>query len=549
MDNTDLDSIQKPGEIREFVLNEFCKGYSEVIDNCWNYSIFAQDPNVSIFENEYNAGFVQGKIQGKTAIRAARNNQWKNMLICDTPQDGIYIDIPEQAHDVMEECLNSNYGYFYRWLKEHPDDRVAIMIKRLLFRMYGIYDGVTKDAPGKITFEDMAPEKFSAQDLKLSYYDNKDLTFIDVYFINAQADAFDAISGKFTLDGKETNKNKGHEHCSAFVKIMDDGEIFWTHNSWCGFYTMSCAVTYTIGEDFVTQNALCQGQFGSNTDFGFNKNGICFNETTHLYSYNESKEIGIWLTWRSAAAEQFATSIEDFYQIVSIDNTGTYLNGYQLVDVNKKEIGIVEMSYARFVLFTSDGKELKVIDSTGFKPTKKDYDTNLITPKYIFGVNYPISKTIAYELETMNARPMRRVQFFDLIDTVVDMESNKNLITYTDDKEPLSIYGRWDLGYGTTEFKFRINGKLVFRTRPDGSNDAKAFSANAVKEVLSNLSYKPNKDSKKTSFWMKYGTTKIQGMPFIWSQSRFKEFKGTFEEDFVPDALDGKWNLVKLYMD
>ena len=48
---------------------------------------------------------------------------------------------------------------------------------------------------------------------------------------------------------------------------------------------------------------------------------------------------------------------------------------------------------------------------------------------------------------------------------------------------------------------------------------------------------------------MKYGTPYVEGLPFIWSQSRFKEFKGSQEDDFVPDAVDGKWNLVKLFMD
>lgn len=549
MDSSEAYKIQKKGEIKEYILNEFSKGYSEVIDNCWNYSIFAQDPNISIFENEYNAGFIQSKIQGNTSIVAARNNCWKNMLICDTPQDKISIDIPDDAHKAVEEALVNNYKYLYNWLKNNEKDRIANLIKRLLFRMAGIYGGLKKEKPGKITFEDLAPEKFNASELKLGHYENKDLSFIDIYFINAQADVFDAVSGKFDLSKDAVAKNKNNEHCSAFVKFMDDGEIYWTHNSWCGFYVQSCAVTYAIGDDFVTQNAICQGQFGSNTDFGFNKNGICFNETTHLCSYNESKELGIWITWRSAAAEQFSESINDFYNIISIDNTGTYLNGYQLVDAFRNEIGIVEMSYCRFVLFKSDGKELTVTDSTGFKPTKKDYDPHLIGPKHIFGVNYPISKTIAYELETLNARPMRRVQFFNLIDSVVNIETAKNLITYTEDTEPLSIYGRWDLGYGTTEMKFRINNQLVFRTRPDGSNDAKAFSASAVRELINDLKFKPNKDSKKCSFWMKYGTPEIQGIPFIWSQSLFKEFKKSYEEDWVPDTVTGTWNPVKIFMD
>ena len=48
---------------------------------------------------------------------------------------------------------------------------------------------------------------------------------------------------------------------------------------------------------------------------------------------------------------------------------------------------------------------------------------------------------------------------------------------------------------------------------------------------------------------MKVGTPIIDGKPFIWSESFFKEFKSPKDVDFVPDARDGKWNLVPLFMD
>ena len=190
------------------------------------------------------------------------------MLICDTPQDNIYIDIPESAHKLAEDALYNNYTYLYDWLASHPDDRAAILIRRLLFRMAGIHAGVAKENVEKITFEDLDPKKMKKEDFKLGHYEDEDLSFIDVYFVNAQSDVFDAISSRMDLGSAEANKKKNNEHCSAFVKYMDDGEIYWTHNSWAGFYVMSCAVTYTIGEDFVTQNAICQGQFGSNTEIG-----------------------------------------------------------------------------------------------------------------------------------------------------------------------------------------------------------------------------------------------------------------------------------------
>ena len=145
------------------------------------------------------------------------------------------------------------------------------------------------------------------------------------------------------------------------------------------------------------------------------------------------------MCWRSALAEMFSTSIQDFYDYVSIDNTGTYLNGYMVIDAKRGEIGLVEMSYRRFVLFISDGKELKVTDSTGVVPTRKDYDTHLISPNHIFGINMAISKGVTYDLETIDTRPMRRVQFYERIGMVKCIETAKNLITFNQDREPLSI--------------------------------------------------------------------------------------------------------------
>ncbi len=50
---------------------------SPSVDNNWNYAIYAQDPSVSIYQNEYNAGYVQGKVQTNRVIKATRNNTWR----------------------------------------------------------------------------------------------------------------------------------------------------------------------------------------------------------------------------------------------------------------------------------------------------------------------------------------------------------------------------------------------------------------------------------------------------------------------------------------
>ena len=94
MTDNNLKETQKPGEIKECILNDKCKGYSVLLDNCWNYTVFAQDSNISIFENEFNAGFVQSTLQGYNSIRAARDNAWRNFFIFGTPKDNLFIDIP-----------------------------------------------------------------------------------------------------------------------------------------------------------------------------------------------------------------------------------------------------------------------------------------------------------------------------------------------------------------------------------------------------------------------------------------------------------------------
>lgn len=531
--------------ISGFTLNDYCQGFSEKKDNCWNYSIIAKDPTVDIFRNEYYAGFIQGKLQGIDRIIAARNNVWNNAYLIDTsdaeskfPRD---FDPTDKELKKAEAHLIQNYTFLYKWIMSNKGNPIAINIKRLLFRLLGINDGINYREPQKdADFEKINPESMEPLTLQLGY-NIMHPSFMDLYLINAQSDLFDAITSS-----KESHRGLCKaDRCSAFVKRTTDEQgnkdIIWTHNTWSGFLCQSLTISYAIGDDFITQNSYCQGQIGSNMDFGFNGHGICFNETTHRNGYIEPKVDGIWICWRAAAAEMFATSIDEFYDYLRMDNTSTYLNGYMVIDVNTNETALIEMSYKRFVMFRSDGKKLTVTDSLlGEDTDGKSYDHHLITPDYILGVNYPISKIVAYDLESTDNRPMRRIQFYRQIDSVKEMEAAKSLITYVGKEEPLSIYGRWDLGYGTTEYP---------KTIPDGAVDAKVYSAQAVKCLLNKIKFIPNKNGGEKSFWMLYGTPVIDGKPFIWSESKWSEYKKRQDKDFVPDRLEGAWNETNLFMD
>ncbi len=536
----------KNTEATRFILDEYTCGFAQCVDNNWNYAIYAQNPDVCIYQNEYNAGYVQGKVQTGKTILATRDNSWRNFLIGATPQDALSIEVRPEYLTTAAQTIIENYNYTCDWAEARKDDPMVQKIIRLMMRQLGIYDGAAGNEPRKdVSLADLRLTNHSSEQSKLGY-DTDPLSFLDVIFINSQYDLFDCLGDKLglvmgygTVHRKRAPEDKP-DHCTAFTKVLPDGNVVWTHNSWCCFWAQSCAVTYVIGEDFVTQNANCPGQFGSNTDFGFNGNGIGFNETTHVDLYDKPRTAGIWLTYRSAAAEQFARSIDEFYEYCKLDNTGTYLNGYQLVDANTGEIGLIDMSYNRFVLFKCDGKKMDIVDSTGYKPNHLDYDHHLISTSHIFGVNQPVSWWVGYELESMNLRPMRRNQLWARLGTVTDVETAKDLITYTEDREPLSIYGRWDLGYGTTEMP---------RIRPDGSVDAKACTTELIRETLASLSRKPSITGDKRSFWMKYGTAHVQQTPFIWSASQFADMKMPEEQDCVPDALDGRWNRVKMFME
>ena len=543
----------------EYVLNQYTKGYSQCIDNNWNFAIYAQDPTVSIYQNEYNAGYVQGKIQGNAMIKATRNNTWRWYVLDEGPGANS-VTPPAGAEEQAVKALTDNYNYMTDYVEKKQGDRHIQGLIRLMYRMLGIYHGAAdKEALKNVTFDNLKMSNMTPDELKMNSGDDP-LTFIDIYFLNAQMDLWDAIGKELGIDFNDVEKSdKEHTlqtkedlermskddrlkpgRCSGFVTRLDNGEILWSHTSWCCFFAQSCAVTYVIGEDFLTQNSFCPGQFGSNTDFGFNGHGIGFNETTETYFYNESKTLGLWLTWRAAAAEAFATSIDDFYDYVTLDNTGTYLNAYMLVDAYRGEFGLIDMSYARFALFKGDGKNLTVKDSTGYEPNFLDYDSHMISPSHVLGCNIPIYKRIWRELQTIDGAPKRRYQLYRHIGSVRTMDDAKHLITYNGDLEPISIAGRWDKNYGTSEF---------LRYQPHGSIDAKVFGTEEIKQVLASLSMKPSKDGAKTSFWMRFGSVKLDGTPFIWSDSIWAKFKQPEEVDFIPDAIDGAWNRVKLFME
>lgn len=501
-----------------FRLDDQAAGYYERVDHIDNLGVAVTDPNP--LRAEYKAGFIQGKLQ-QSMLANTRDNQWDSTALLANSPD---YTIPPSATqlELAEKLLLENYTYTLDYITQRADPDVRQQLTRILFRLLGVYHGASIAEPADLDFSGAwlpAPATFVPEELALSY-GALGVTFLDVYYLNTGADLGDAMAASAI------------DKCSAFVK-RTDSDIFLTHNTWSSFLDQSMAMTYFINDTALAFNATYPGLIASTTDFGYNNQGIIFNETTHHNTYSEAKTDALWMFWRAALAEQFAGSLDDFYRLVSLEPSGTYMNGYMIVDAKTREIGLVEMSYQSFVYFKSDGSGGYTI-VTKPEGLSTEYDTELVQPDVILGVNFPASFLIRDELRADENRPMRRAQFLAQIDAVTDIESARTLITYTDPAEPLSIYGRWDLGYGTT---------TTPKTIPDGAIDAKAIAASELVD-LNLLEGEIDPAAGQPAFWMRYGTAHIDGKPFIWSESQWRD---QFLRD-VPDIVDGAWQHVNVYI-
>ncbi len=107
------------------------------------------------------------------------------------------------------------------------------------------------------------------------------------------------------------------DHCTAFTKMMPDGNVFDT-NSWCCFWALVVRRDICHRRGLRDPNANCPGQFGSNTDFGFNGNGIGFNETTHVDLTTRPKSTAYGSPTARRQPNRTACSIQEFYEYCSL---------------------------------------------------------------------------------------------------------------------------------------------------------------------------------------------------------------------------------------
>ena len=157
----------------------------ETVNHIQNVSITSNDSNV--FKAEYEAGFIQGRLQRNT-ILSARDNFWDMAYLTD-PSHTFPKQIPPSKAElqIAQDVLVQNLDYTLRYMASTDDALVAENLQRILYRMLGIYHGAVRGEPAPLDFSQFTMSLFSDEDLKLGY-NTPNLTFIDVYYINAYAE-------------------------------------------------------------------------------------------------------------------------------------------------------------------------------------------------------------------------------------------------------------------------------------------------------------------------------------------------------------------------
>jgi hypothetical protein len=137
------------------------------------------------------------------------------------------------------------------------------------------------------------------------------------------------------------------EACSSFIatgSMTADGGIVLGHNTMGGYYEPLCRLIIDIvpekGHRIFMQS--CAGYVHSYTDFFITDAGLVGSETTiggfYPFDPKDTPEFS-----RMRQATQYASSIDEWCEIMKKNNNGAYANAWLLGDINTNEIARLEL--------------------------------------------------------------------------------------------------------------------------------------------------------------------------------------------------------------
>jgi hypothetical protein len=137
------------------------------------------------------------------------------------------------------------------------------------------------------------------------------------------------------------------ESCSSFIatgSMTTDGKIVLGHNTMSSFYSPDCNVILDIlpdkGHRILMQSVA--GLIHSETDFFVTSAGLVGSETT-IGGFFPFDENGIPEFARMRRATQYASTIDEWCEIMKKGNNGGYANAWLIGDINTNEIARLEL--------------------------------------------------------------------------------------------------------------------------------------------------------------------------------------------------------------
>src|SRR4030065_220683 len=175
----------EPSSLQHYQVDSDSQGVIEKVNNIYNTCIVSNHPNM--YKAEYEAGFIQGKLQ-RDQIIAARDNGWDSAYLTD-PSHSYPKQIPPTKDELSlaQKTLKMNWDYTLDYIRKQGNSDIGSNLRRLMYRLIGVYHGAIKDRPDSLAFDEQWYPSFSDAEMAVGY-ETKSLTFLDVYFINAFSD-------------------------------------------------------------------------------------------------------------------------------------------------------------------------------------------------------------------------------------------------------------------------------------------------------------------------------------------------------------------------
>lgn len=278
----------------------------------------------------------------------------------------------------------------------------------------------------------------------------------------------------YTAWKEKTGQGAAQERCSALIatgSVTEDHQIVIAHNNWSGYLEGErWKVIFDI-RPAQGHRILMDGMPGlihSGDDFGMNDAGLVITETT-ITGFQGFDPKGKPEFVRARKAMQYATSIDEFYRIMTTGNNGGYANAWMVGDVKTNEVARLELGLKNVTLErTKDG--------------------------YFTGANFPINEKLLKEETTFdaanpqlsaNARRVRWEQVMGQIKGHVDLEkAQKAMGDHFDAYENRADAPGERTLCGHVELSERGMGAWWGPYGPAGTVQNKAATGNMVKAMM-----------------------------------------------------------------